>query len=67
MRGLREQIEEARIILSTVHLPTDRAKRARELIESAVKQADVMLAKPTAWMLAAKGHAKVSVKRNPHA
>jgi hypothetical protein len=66
LRALRGQIEEARIILATTLLPTDRVKHARELVESAVKQADAMLSRPTAWMLAAKGHSKISIKKvNP--
>ncbi|HMD71615.1 MAG TPA: hypothetical protein VKF41_09755 [Bryobacteraceae bacterium] len=63
LRELRKLIEEARIIFSTTHLPTDRSRYARDLVESAVKQADSMLARPTAWMLAQKGRAKISIKR----
>jgi hypothetical protein len=62
LRVLRERIEEARRILATTLLPAGRAEDARELIESAVKQADAMLARPTAWMLARKGHATISIK-----
>jgi hypothetical protein len=61
LRALRNVIEEARVILSTTTLP-GRANHARELLESAVNQADAMLARPTAAMLARKGHAKISVK-----
>jgi hypothetical protein len=62
LRALRDRIEEARLILATVQIPDGRARHARELIESAVKQADAMLARPTAWMLASRGHAKISIK-----
>ena len=63
LRALRDVIEEARITLATVQLPSGRAEHARELIESAVKQADAMLARPTAWMLAHKDPTKVSIRR----
>lgn len=62
LRALREVIEEARVILATSFLPP-RAKDAHRLIESAVQQADEMLARPTASAIATKGHAKVFVKR----
>jgi hypothetical protein len=62
LRALRDVIEQARLILSTVPL-VPRAQDARILVESAVQQADTMLAKPTAAMLASKGHAKIFLKK----
>lgn len=53
IRALRDTIEQARIVLSTVPL-VGRAVYARELIESAVNQANTLLAKPTVAMLARK-------------
>ena len=43
LRELRDLIEEARIVLNKVPLPSQ-AVHARKLLESAVKQADAMLA-----------------------
>lgn len=63
LRELRKLIEEARVILSTTQLPTERSKHARCLVESAVKQADAMLARPTAWMLAEKHRYRTPTKR----
>jgi hypothetical protein len=62
LRALREVIEKARVILATTPL-SPRAKDAHILIESAVQQADTMLARPTAAMLASKGHAKIVIKK----
>jgi hypothetical protein len=62
VRALRGVIEEARIILSTTALPAGRAVHAKELIESAVKQADALLTRPTLAMQAKRGHARVFVR-----
>jgi hypothetical protein len=46
LRALRDLIEEARIVLNKEHL-SSKGIHARKLIESAVEQADAMLANPT--------------------
>jgi hypothetical protein len=63
LRELRNVIEEARVILRTTPLPPGRALYARELIESAVKQVDAMLATPTVAMLARKHPSAITIKR----
>ena len=63
LRELRKLIEEARIILSTTQLPTDRSKYARDLVASAVKQANAMLARPTVWMLTEKQRHRIPTRR----
>ena len=65
VRSLRDTIEQARIVLTT-SLPPAQTRRVRELLESAICQADALIAKPTVAMLAHKGHAKVTVKGNPN-
>ena len=61
MRTLRNSIEEARVILSTAPI-AGRAIRAKEIIESAVKQADALIERPTWAMQAKRGNARVFVK-----
>jgi len=58
LKSLRNSIEEARRILATTQLPPGRAIDARELITSAVQQADSLLATPTMAMMSSPKRAK---------
>jgi hypothetical protein len=62
LRAIRDVVEEARVILNTTQLPHGRPQEAKELLESAVRQADAMLARPRFATAVRKGQVRVSVR-----
>lgn len=55
LKALRSLIAEAETLLATTELPEGRAVRARELLASAIKLADVIITTPPAAVIGRKG------------
>jgi hypothetical protein len=60
LRALRNMIDEANLLLTTTELPEGRAKRARELLGTALKLADYLLTESPAVTLGKLGGRKIA-------